>query len=76
MNNKHTIPMLRAAAKSLGHLLMPQAAGLKLQTFDDKGAWGVALVSSRGDLEVGGGKTEREALFELAVNLGRRVGKL
>ena len=76
MNNKHTIPSLRAAVKALGHLLTPQAKGLKLQTFDDGGAWGVALMTAKGDFEIGGGKSERAALFDLAKRLGKRVGQL
>jgi hypothetical protein len=76
MNQKHTTPMLRAAAKSLGAILAPQAKGLHLQTFDDAGRWGVALVGARADIELGGGTSERAALFELVVRLGKRVGKL
>lgn len=76
MNNKHTIPMLRNAAKALGKVLMPQAAGMRLQTFDSPEGWGVALMTAKGDVECGYGKSERAALFDLTVSLGQRVGKL
>jgi hypothetical protein len=76
MNNKHTAQMLRDAAKALGRVIMPQAKGMHVESYDDKGKWGVVLATAKSDIEVGGGETEREALYNLMVRLGKRVSKL
>ena len=69
VGSKHTLEMLRTACKAMGRVISPGSKGLRLQTYDVCGKWGVSLRSSTREIAHGGGASERDALYELLVYL-------
>jgi len=76
MNNKHTLQMLRDSCLSLGRIVTPQAKVLNIEIFDDNGKFAAVLMTSKSDIEVGSGDSERAATYHLMTRLCQRVLKL